>query len=62
MTVAELRLELLRLTYSHGREAQEAVDRANILERFVVGEEALTPGIVSDEPKRRPGRPRITRD
>jgi hypothetical protein len=31
----ELRLELLKLTYSHGREASEAVARAEELEEYV---------------------------
>lgn len=31
----ELRLELLKLTYSHGRSAQDAVDRALELESYV---------------------------
>lgn len=33
-----LRLELLKLTYSHGRQASEAVARAKELEDFVVVE------------------------
>lgn len=35
MTKPELRLELLKLTYNHGREASEAVNRAKELETFV---------------------------
>jgi len=35
---AEIRLELLQLTYSHGREAREAVTRAEELEKYVMGE------------------------
>jgi hypothetical protein len=35
MTRDELRLELLSLTYSHGRDAAEAVERAKVLELYV---------------------------
>jgi hypothetical protein len=60
MTVADLRIELLRLTYTHGRDASEAVDRAKVLEQYVSDGAVLTPDSESDEPKRRRGRPRIT--
>jgi len=40
MTQQELRLELLKLTYSHGREASEAVKRAGVLESYVLEEHA----------------------
>jgi hypothetical protein len=57
MTQDEIRLELLKLTYTHGRDAAEAVGRAKILEAFIRGEYV-------DEPeapqKRGPGRPRKT--
>ena len=33
----QMRLELLKLTYSHGRPAVEAVARAEDLEKYVVG-------------------------
>lgn len=36
MELKELRLELLKLTYNHGREAREAVDRAKELETYVL--------------------------
>jgi len=36
-----LRLELLKLTYTHGRPAAEAVERAKELEEFI-GVEAAT--------------------
>lgn len=36
MELKEIRLELLKLTYSHGREAREAVDRAKELETYVL--------------------------
>lgn len=35
MTDIELRLECLKLTYTHGRLAAEAVDRAKVLEDYV---------------------------
>lgn len=35
MNLQELRLELLKLTYNHGREASEAVTRAKELEAYV---------------------------
>lgn len=35
MNRADLRLELLKLTYSHGREPSEAVDRAKVLEAYL---------------------------
>jgi hypothetical protein len=40
MARQELRLELLKLTYSHGRESSEAVERAKVLETYVLGETA----------------------
>lgn len=36
----ELRLELLKLTYSHGRSARDAIDRALELESYVCKPEA----------------------
>lgn len=33
-----LRIELLRLTYTHGRTAAEAIERAKELEKYVVDE------------------------
>jgi hypothetical protein len=36
MTRDEVRLELLKLTYTHGREAADAVVRAKVLEAYVV--------------------------
>jgi hypothetical protein len=38
MTSQELRLELLKLTYSHGRESSEAVERAEVLEGYVLAD------------------------
>lgn len=35
MDLDELRLELLKLTYVHGRDAPEAVARARELEKYV---------------------------
>jgi hypothetical protein len=40
MDLKELRLELLKLTYSHGREAPEAVARAEVLEQYVIPNQA----------------------
>lgn len=55
----ELRLELLKLTYTHGREAAEAVERAKVLEAYIssdpVGGVRGAEG--SAPPKRGPGRP-----
>lgn len=36
MTRADLRLELLKLSYTHSRDAVEAVGRAKVLENFVL--------------------------
>lgn len=44
--VHEVRLELLKLTYTHGRDVKEAVERAREMERYL------------DEPKQAPARPR----
>lgn len=44
-----LRLELLKLTYTHAREASEAVARAKVLETYVTEGEVV-------QAKRRPGR------
>lgn len=41
---AELRLELLKLTYTHGRESTEAVSRAKILEDFILEESESADG------------------
>lgn len=38
MASSEIRLELLRLTYTHGREAEVAVERAKVLEAYVDAE------------------------
>jgi hypothetical protein len=38
MTAADLRLECLKLTYAHGREPAEAVERAKILEQYLLME------------------------
>ena len=35
MTEIELRLELLKLTYTHGRTSAEAVDRAKTMEEWL---------------------------
>jgi hypothetical protein len=35
----EVRLELLKLTHHHGRDATEAVKRAQVLEGYVFGEQ-----------------------
>lgn len=35
MNIDSLRLELLRLTYTHGRDPAEAVGRAKVLEGYV---------------------------
>lgn len=43
MTRDELRLELLKLTYVHGREAAEAVRRAKELESYVQELEKFEP-------------------
>lgn len=40
----EIRLELLRLTYSHGRDTSEAVQRAKDLEAYVYSEGAKRRG------------------
>jgi hypothetical protein len=45
MTKPEVRLELLRLTYSHGRDASEAVERAKILEAFVLDDSVKPLGL-----------------
>jgi hypothetical protein len=45
MTKQDVRLELLKLTYNHGREASEAVERAKILEAFVLDESAKPLGL-----------------
>lgn len=36
MTRAELRLELLKLSYTHGRDVAEAVGRAEKMEEFIL--------------------------
>jgi len=36
MVIEEIRLELLKLTYAHAREAAEAVVRARTLEKYVL--------------------------
>lgn len=38
-----IRLELLKLTYTHGRDAAEAVERAKVLEAFVLAGAADRP-------------------
>lgn len=38
MSISEIRLELIKLTYSHGRDATEAVGRAEKLEEYVTRE------------------------
>jgi hypothetical protein len=40
MASSEIRLELLKLTYAHGRTADEAVERAKVLETYVDAVEA----------------------
>lgn len=45
MTKQDVRLELLKLTYNHGREASEAVERAKVLEAFVLDESAEPLGL-----------------
>jgi hypothetical protein len=62
MTREELRLELLKLTYTHGRTSAEAVARAQELEGHVTAVEDTRP-LEEPEPglpKRGPGRPRKT--
>ena len=34
MNIEQIRLELVKLTYNHGRDASEAVDRAKALESY----------------------------
>ena len=59
-----MRLELLKLTYTHGRDAAEAVARAKALEAFVFADEIARRNGAHpaelDAPKRGPGRPRKT--
>lgn len=43
MTQSELRIELLKITYSHGREASEAVTRAKELEAYLLEAEEPLP-------------------
>lgn len=50
MNKSELRLELLKLTYTPARSSEEAVARAKVLEAYVAS------GAEADQPKRRPGR------
>lgn len=50
MSEQELRLELVKLTYNHGRDVSEAVGRAKILEEYVLG-------ISPEVPSPRRGRP-----
>ena len=38
MNMNELRIELLKLTYAHGRTSEEAVERAKTLEKYVLEE------------------------
>ena len=45
MTKSEMRLELLKLTYSHGRDASEAVDRAKVLEAFLLDDSVKPLGL-----------------
>lgn len=45
----ELRLELLKLTYAHGRTPEEAIARAKELEVFVQDTEANSGGQSSSE-------------
>jgi hypothetical protein len=53
MTRDELRLELLRLTYSHGRDSAEAVERAKVLESYVtdIKESTPAPSVVESKKK-----------
>lgn len=53
----ELRLELLKLTYSHGRDAAEAVRRAKELERYI---SATNPE--SSEKLKKPGKSEALKD
>lgn len=56
----DLRLELLKLTYAHGRDVAEAVGRAKVLETYVWEQESDSTFEVElgTLEKRAPGRPR----
>lgn len=56
MTRDELRLELLKLTYIHGRTSAEAVERAREMEVFVLDNSSAAGSPL----KKGPGRPRKT--
>lgn len=45
MDERELRLELLKLTYTHGRDVSEAVSKAEVLENYVLGAAPAVPKI-----------------
>jgi hypothetical protein len=53
MTSPELRLELLKLTYSHGREPSEAVERAKVLEEYALEGQVKAPAS-KDKPLKLP--------
>lgn len=52
---SEFRLELLKLTYTHARGAAEAVERAEILQAYIVGGSANDPKVTGTR-SRKPGR------
>lgn len=59
MTIQELKLELVRLTYTHGREASEAVERAKVLQQYVLATEVVPVRATVDSVplKKGPGKP-----
>jgi len=58
----DLRLKLLELTYTHGRDASEAVARAKELEKYVMEGVIVTPHIPTSKPvgRRSRAKPKAT--
>jgi len=58
----DLRLKLLELTYTHGRDAREAVERAKVLEEYVMDGVSVTPPVPTPKPvgRRSRAKPKAT--
>lgn len=52
-----VRLELLKLTYTHGRDANDAVERAKVLESYVLPEDKANnvPAKTASKPSKKAG-------
>lgn len=63
MTKEDLRLEILKLTYTHGRESSQAIERARELENYLTEKPAVVEAPKENltkviPPKGKPGRPK----